>query len=288
MRKKIELKVISGATVVIRQSSSYTDSPVPRLRGTLVLIHGLGGFDALRVGGWTVCSYFPRIPELLRRAGNRVLVPCLSPTRSVAERAAELHAFLKQEAPAEPLHLLAHSMGGLDARYLISRLGLAGQVLTLTTLGTPHRGTCFADWAIRRLERLCKPLCHWLGIPVQGFYDLTVAGARRLNELLPDAPGVRYFSVAGLYPGGLVPEWLLSHRVVLDTEGPNDGIVSVASARYGEDLGTWPGDHLRLVNWVRFPPIPPQPDATALYIRLVQRLAQVERELGLTPETPLS
>jgi len=47
-------------------------------------------------------------------------------------------------------------MGGLDSRHAISlRLGLAERVLTLTTLGTPHRGTAFADWGVppRRAPR---------------------------------------------------------------------------------------------------------------------------------------
>jgi triacylglycerol lipase len=31
-------------------------------------------------------------------------------------------------------------------------------------------------------------------------------------------------------------------------EGPNDGIVSVASARWGERTDLWEGDHLNLIN----------------------------------------
>ena len=46
---------------------------VPKLRSPVVLVHGLLGFDRLRLGNWTVLSYFPGIPELLVLAGNRVL-----------------------------------------------------------------------------------------------------------------------------------------------------------------------------------------------------------------------
>ena len=52
-------------------------------------------------------------------------------------------------------------MGGLDARYLISRLGMADRVLSLTTLGTPHRGTSFADWGVSRLQRYLRPLLEF-------------------------------------------------------------------------------------------------------------------------------
>src|SRR5438445_3539239 len=97
---------------------------VPKLRAPLVLVHGLLGYGRLQLGGWTVASYFGNIPAFLAASGNRVLVPQLSPTGGVADRAAELKQFLDRTAPREPVHLLAHSMGGLDARYLITRLGM--------------------------------------------------------------------------------------------------------------------------------------------------------------------
>jgi triacylglycerol lipase len=216
----------------------------------IVLVHGLCGFSEIRVGSWTLASYFRQIPDSLRRAGYRVLVPGLSPTRGVADRAAQLKAFLDREAPREAVHLFAHSMGGLDARYMISRLGMAGRVLSLTTLGTPHRGTPFADWGLGRLRHLVKPLLDFFGIPTGAFYDLSTAGARRLSQQMPDAPGVRYFSVAGRLPPDHDPQWLLSHTIVAQEEGPNDGLVSVASAQYGESLDVWEGDHLSLVGWL--------------------------------------
>src|SRR5256885_2476669 len=146
---------------------------IPQLRTPIVLVHGLFGFDRLKIAGLTVAHYFAGIPELLRRAGNRVLVPALSPTAGVAVRAQQLREFLPGESPGEPVHLLAHSMAGLDARYMISCLDGKEQVLTLTTLGTPHRGSSFADWGIRRLGRLLKPVFNAFNIPTQAFYDLT-------------------------------------------------------------------------------------------------------------------
>src|SRR5436190_1033391 len=143
---------------------------VPKLRAPIVLVHGLLGYDQLRILGWTVKQYFPYIPELLTAAGNRVLVPRLSPTGGVASRARQLQEFLDREAPGEAVHLLGHSMGGLDCRYLTSRLGMAERVLTVTTIGTPHRGTIFADWGIERLERYLRPLFDLFGFPHQAFY----------------------------------------------------------------------------------------------------------------------
>ncbi len=223
---------------------------IVKLRAPIVLVHGLLGFDRVVVGGVTISSYFPGIIEGLEAAGNRVLVPRLSPTGGVAERALQLKEFIERHSPAEPVHLLAHSMGGLDSRYMISRLEMAPRVLTLTTLGTPHRGTAFADWGINRLARLLRPFFQYFGISTQAFYDLTTARCRTFNDHVSDAAGVRYFSVAGKHDGHFLnAEFYLPYRIVLEKEGPNDGVVSVASAQYGERLDLWDGDHFSLVNW---------------------------------------
>jgi len=223
----------------------------PQLGAPIVLVHGLLGFGEVRLGGVTVSDYFPGISQQLRGAGNRVLVPSLSPTSGVADRAAELKRFIDRESPEEPVHVIAHSMGGLDSRYMISRLGMADRVLTLTTLGTPHRGSSFADWGVGRLARLARPILQFFGLPTQAFHDLTTARCRQFNEDVPNAANVRYFSVAGRHDGNpLMPEWYLSYSFVKKNEGDNDGVVSVASAQWGERMEVWEGDHLSLVNWL--------------------------------------
>ena len=255
--------------------SSLSVPPIPRLRAPIVLVHGLCGFDNLRLGRWIVAQYFRGIPEALRAAGNRVLVASLSPTRGIADRARQLKDLLDRESPHEPIHLLAHSMGGLDSRYLISHLAMAPRVLTLTTLGTPHRGTAFADWGLARLTRLLRPVFEFANVPYQAFFDLTVARCAEFNRQTPDAPDVRYFSVAGDFqPNWFAPEWQLTARILADKEGPNDGVVSVASAAWGEDCTRWDADHLDLINWPRtWHPPSCRKEHLADYAALVRRLA---------------
>lgn len=250
----------------------------PRLRSPIVFVPGLLGYDELRVGNWRIASYFAGIPETLRSGGNRVLVARLSPTGGVSERAAELKTFLDQQAAGEPVHIFAHSMGGLDARYLISRLGMAERVHSLTTIGTPHRGTAFADWAVKRLQCLVKPVLDWIDLPDRAFYDLTTERCRAFNEQVPDAPCVRYFSVAGRHQGShFSPEWLIPHRIVSEKEGENDGVVSVASATYGESVEVWEGDHLSLANCMKLlRQIRGQwADRSDRYVQHVRRLADL-------------
>jgi len=72
---------------------------IPTLRSPIVLVHGFFGFNHIRIAGLTLATYFPGITEMLQGAGNRVLIPALTPTAGVAERAAQLKAFLDRECP---------------------------------------------------------------------------------------------------------------------------------------------------------------------------------------------
>ena len=249
--------------------------PVPCLRTPIVLVHGLFGFDRLRLGPLTLLEYFRGIPAALRAGGNRVFIARLSPTGSIAARAAQLKEQIDRLAPHEPVHVIGHSLGGLDTRYLIARLGMAHRVLTLTTVGTPHHGSAFADWVLHRYARLVRPVLDYFRVPYQGFYDLTTASCRRFNQEVPDAPGVRYFSIAGrLRLSWRTPNWWLPARVVERAEGPNDGVVSLASAAWGESCEEWDGDHVELVNWPR--PLAARSrsaERIAAYVKLVRRLA---------------
>jgi len=241
-------------------------------RAPIVLVHGLLGFDRVKLGPLTLLRYFPGIEEGLVTAGHRVGVPNLAKTRGVTHRAEQLRQYVLERFPHDRIHIIAHSMGGLDARYMISRLGMHDRVLSLTTVGTPHRGTAFADWGIRRLGRTVKPLLHFWNIPTDAFDDLTTEACARFNESVPDAPGVRYCSVAGRCPSKLLPSlWRPAARVVAGEEGPNDGVVSIQSATYGEGCEVWDADHMHLVNH-------PNPRATdwghrpSDYLRLVRRV----------------
>lgn len=222
----------------------------PRLRNPIVLVHGLMGFDAIRIGRFRLRGYFAGIEESVRAAGNQVYCARLSPTAGIAHRAEQLRSFVNAKSPSQPVHVIAHSMGGLDARYMISRLAMADRVLSLTTIGTPHRGSPLADFGTRWLARFVKPVLNYFAMPDKGFYDLTTERCRAFNADVPDAPSVRYFSVAGrCSPAWLGPEWLIPHQIVRRAEGPNDGQVSVSSATWGEQTDIWPGDHLSLINW---------------------------------------
>src|SRR4029077_11559874 len=123
----------------------------------------------------------------------------------------------------QPVHLVGHSLGGLDARYAVTKLGLDKQVRSVTTIGTPHRGTPFVDWGLSRFARLVMPILNGIGMSVESLQDLRTDECPRFNEDGPNVPGVRYASVAGVCDKPwLGPEWAFPARIVQRSEGPND------------------------------------------------------------------
>ena len=75
-----------------------------------------------------------------------------SPTASISRRAAMLlETIAATSGPDDPIHLIAHSSGGLDARLLLTPGAtlpanhpvepIAARVRSLVTVATPHRGT---------------------------------------------------------------------------------------------------------------------------------------------------
>src|SRR5262249_29419491 len=111
----------------------------PKLHYPVVLAHGVLGFDRIAIGGRDG-SYFRGVTRHLMNVGAEVPRPRVPSSASVALRAAEFKRLIEM-IPAQKVNVIAHSMGGLDVRYAISKLGLGDRVATLTTVGTPHLGT---------------------------------------------------------------------------------------------------------------------------------------------------
>jgi triacylglycerol lipase len=228
----------------------------------IVLVHGILGFNQLTLGGTRLAEYFRLIPEALRSAGYIVAEPPrLNPAGSVAQRAQDLKEYLlgQGEIAGRKVHLIAHSMGGLDSRFMISKLGMAERVVSLTTIGTPHHGSPIADIVVQGTNPVLNKFVEHLGVDIKGVFDLTASACRQFNDDVADAPGVRYFSIGGQFePHRVVglPQGLLglTHEIIARTEKNNDGLVSVRSAtmpgRSGwAGLEPWNANHYRLINW---------------------------------------
>ncbi|OCF34680.1 triacylglycerol lipase [Kwoniella heveanensis BCC8398] len=232
-------------------------------KNPVVFCHGLLGFDYLGPASLPPLqiSHWRGIREVLESNGVEVLIARVPATSSIKDRAAILEQVISEKYPGREVNLIGHSMGGLDCRYLISEnRPKAFRPISLTTISTPHRGSPFADYVIEsvigrdRLPSLLS-LVETLRLPNTGdgtaFSALGTHAMREFNAQVLDKEDVSYFSWGASFEPGLLDTFRWPHSVILAKEGPNDGLVSVHSAMWGEYRGTLVGvNHLDLVGWV--------------------------------------
>ena len=220
------------------------DDNLCRTRYPIVLIHG-AGFRDLK---WPV--YWGRIPAELQKRGAVVrygLQDCWASTETNAAEIARRILEILAETGAEKVNLIAHSKGGLEARMAASSLGAGEKIASVTTIATPHHGSKTVDLLFRMPKGLSNlaafAVNNWIRVVgdkkpdflavCQGF---TTERMARFNEENPDVPGIFYQSYACVM-GHPFSDINLStaNFVVNRLEGPNDGLVTVASASWGEN-----------------------------------------------------
>ncbi len=238
------------------------------LRHPVVLVHGVVGFDEISLGARRH-EYFRGVAENLRRHGVEVYRVRIPNGASVSVRARHLARWIER-IPSPRVNIIAHSMGGLDARYAIAKHGIGSRVASLVTVGTPHRGTPIADVGTRLGDRFgIRGLLSAAGIDIRGFYDVTTEEAEQFNTGVPDHPGVHYGCVVGrpnVRSGGVNPLLRPGHRYLQSRVGANDGLIPTTSQVWGEVIDEIDADHWAQIGWSnRF-------DAPAFYEKLVREL----------------
>lgn len=199
----------------------------------------------------------------LRAKGYLAYSSQVSAANSYSYRAEELALQIKKVLDgtgAEKVNIIAHSMGGVDARYLISQMGWGDRVASLSTISSPHRGTVAAERLLAFGGYWLPPIAKlFVGLALDGSTPLTIDPDACFTQLTrehmrevfnprnPDDPHVYYQSWAGVagpptdVPVDIIHFW--SFAAITAQEGENDGIISVASARWGHFRGTIPSPH---------------------------------------------
>jgi len=216
--------------------------------------------------------YFKGIASYLRRHGFEVYHSSVSFAADVETRAQELTAQVRKilaDAGHAKAHLIGHSMGGLDARHMIVNHGMAENVASLTTLGTPHLGASVADWFMQNgLPKLIASLRKVINL--EGFKSLTTMACQQFNDFARDAEAsnpVFYQVYASAQQRQLTfPPFQKTWQITYEHEGDNEGLVSVKSQKWGDRLVGKNGvvkmirqhefpvaaDHVNQMGWVHW------------------------------------
>lgn len=223
------------------------DSEICSTKYPLLLVHGVFFRD------FRFINYWGRIPKELMKNGATIFYGNQQSAASVKDCAMELKLRIEtivEESNCEKVNIIAHSKGGLEARYAISCLGMDQYVASLTTINTPHRGCAYADFLINKApEKLKKTIAkrynailRKLGDKNPDFIlavnDLTENNCAELNNIAKDMEGVYYQSVASTMKSRKSGRFPLNmtHTFVKHFDGENDGLVSVKSAKWGDSF----------------------------------------------------
>lgn len=266
-------------------------------------------------------DYWYGIKEALEKLGSTVFIAKVPAFGDIKSRAVSLDKFINKECKSlrqneskssiyndlnhdpttfenknEPIkvNLISHSMGGLDSRYLISKIYKENEnykVASLTTISTPHHGSECADFIVDLIgnNQILKNVCP------QSIFDLTTSNMKKFNQSVKDDPNVQYFSFGARFN----PRWynlfsltwlVMKYEIKKDKARElrrlidNDGLVSVESSKWGQYIGTLDEvDHLDLINWTNkarstFDKVMFAQDPTfnpiALYLDIADKLAE--------------
>lgn len=226
----------------------------------IILVHGIAA-KQLRI-----LNAFGKIGEELEKEGYKVYVADTDGFGSVENNAKQLKKYIEKvltERNVDKVNIIAHSKGGLDSKYMITKLGMEDHVASLTTLCTPHKGSIIAS----KIWKLPMPIKKVIAFFIDMFYcvflgDKHPDSMRACEQLraVDEAEETLQFSykvycqsystnissVKDCFVMGL-PMKLQHHFEVMD----NDGMVSEESAQFGCYRGKCldiPVSHVQIID----------------------------------------
>lgn len=273
MIKKLTLTAVLVAAIFPASLYAGGSSTQCATRYPVVLAHGMGAQATISLLGVNILDYWWGIEDALEDEGADVYITTVNGMDTTLNKALEFRRqllYLLTITGKSKVNIIGHSHGTVYTRLAISNYGLASRIASHTSISGPHRGSSVADFILNLIPRgswsLVGDALDWVyafvfgdvnpnslqnGIEVTRGYMQNV-----FNPNCPNAAGVYYQSWASkirYMSNSLVLEipWLICKYY----EGDNDGLVSVASAKWGNFRGViegawWSGgvDHLNIVG----------------------------------------
>lgn len=240
--------------VLFPDASERLGPPYP-----VVLAHGFFGFDDF--AGLDFIQYYYGVKAHLEELGEPdVFTPAVDPFNNSTVRGlallARIEAILQATGHAR-VNIVAHSQGGLDARFAAHMR--PDLIASITTVATPHHGTQIADIALGLIDNdslgnIIDGLTKLIGAAlwdelgqetsvVESLRQLSTPAMDAFNAQFTDSPDVAYFSIAARsdHHFGTVdcavdnsPEFIARWRQQTD---PIDPLLAVTEAVLDANLG---------------------------------------------------
>lgn len=238
-------KECKSELALMKRDEERKEEQVCKTKYPILLVHGVFFRDSKYL------NYWGRVPAELERNGATVYYGEQQSALAVADSAKELAERIQrlcEKTGCEKVNIIAHSKGGLDSRYAISKLGCDKYVASLTTVNTPHRGCIFAEYLlgkapeklVLKLENTYNGAFKRLGDKNPDFLaavkNLTNSFCEGFNRDVPNAEGVMYQSVGSVAKNSRSGRFPLnvSYPLVKHFDGDNDGLVALTSTEWGE------------------------------------------------------
>ncbi len=236
--------------------SQRIESQVCATKYPILLVHGMGFRD------WKYFNYWGRIPKELIKNGAKVYYGHQEACATIDTNSQLIKnkiLEIKAETGCEKVNIIAHSKGGLDSRYAITKLGMADSVATLTTVGTPHHGSQVSDEADSLPDSFYRKVSDGLDKRFRSFGDntpdfytlahqLSCKYLEEFNREVLDSDKVYYQSYASVMKYPFSFNLLGFTNLLLRKYGPNDGLVTVESAKWGNFRGTFETKRIRGIS----------------------------------------
>ncbi len=209
----------------------------------LVMLHGIGFRDL------QYFNYWGRIPKELVRNGALVYYGHQEAWGTIENNAAAIKSTIEkvmEENHCDKVNLIAHSKGGLDARYLIRGLFMEDHIASLTTISTPHHGSELLNILNKLPDKIYCLISSLIDMNYKKLGDtapdcyhaskqLAPSFCQEFNEKYPDSPKVYYQSYASCVKSTLGDSLLTIPNLLMYFAGAskNDGLVTIESAKWG-------------------------------------------------------
>ncbi len=223
----------------------------------LLMVHGIGFKD------FRYFNYWGRIPRELIRNGATVYYGNQEACGTVINNAEEIKEKILEimdKTGCEKVNIIAHSKGGLDSRYAASKLGMDKYIASITTIGTPHRGSYLSDEAEKHIsDKFYRKVANFfdkrfksIGDKNPDFYtachQFASSYAIEFNKEVPDSPDVYYQSYSSVMKNMFSFDILAISYLIIKKYGRNDGLVTVDSAKWGNFKGIFESKYTRGIS----------------------------------------